>query len=78
MPAMRVFVIEAYGGPNATDSKIEHFRVLADKLDAALALIRKSPDGAHYSRFDLIEESGEFGAGEARILDPGDGPYPRP
>ncbi len=75
---MRLFLIEAYGGPVPTDGKIEHFTVRAADLDGAIALIKQSPDGARYGRFELIEESDEFAADEPAIIEAGEGPYLEP
>jgi len=73
--AMRLFLIEAYGGHVPTDGKIEHFTVRAADLDRAIALVKRSPDGAGYARFELIEESAEFAGREPAIIDAGDEAY---
>lgn len=75
---MRLFLIEAYGGPVPTDGKIEHFTVRAADLDGAIALVKKSPDGARYATFELIEESAEFAAGEPAIIEAGEEAYLEP
>lgn len=72
---MKLFLIEAYGGPTATDGKIEHFTVRARSLDEAVDLVRRSTEGRRFGHFDLIEESVEFRANEAAILDAGEGSY---
>jgi hypothetical protein len=72
---MRLFLIEAYGGPKPTDGRIEHFTVRAADLDRAIALVRRSPDGARYARFELIEESAEFAGREPAIIHAGDDAY---
>ena len=53
---MKLFLIEAYGGPQGTDGHIRHFTVRADGFDDALALVRESPEGQRFKHFDLIEE----------------------
>ena len=72
---MKLFLIEAYGGPQGTDGHIRHFTVRADGFDDALALVRESPEGQRFKHFDLIEESAEFEADEAGIIEAGDGSY---
>ena len=72
---MRLFLIEAYGGPQGADSHIQHFTVRANALEDAIALVRGSSDGARYERFDLIEESAEFEGEGAAIIEAGDGSY---
>ncbi len=72
---MKLFLIEAYGGPSGTDGKIEHFTVRASTLDEAVALVRQSADGGQFRHFDLIEESAEFAADEPAILEAGEGSY---
>jgi hypothetical protein len=75
---MRLFLIEAYGGPVPTDGKIEHFTVRAADLDAAIALIKRTPEGAGYATFELVEESAEFPAGEPAVIEAGEGAYLEP
>lgn len=72
---MRLFLIEAYGGPTPTDGKIEHFTVRAATLDGAVALLKRSPDSAHFSHFELIEGSAEFPGGHPAIIEAGDAAY---
>ncbi|MBV8535570.1 MAG: hypothetical protein JO128_08265 [Alphaproteobacteria bacterium] len=72
---MRLYLIEAYGGPVPTDGKIEHFTVRAANLDGAIALIKKDPEGSRYATFELIEESAEFAADGPAIIEAGEGPY---
>jgi len=75
---MRLYLIEAYGGPVPTDGKIEHFTVRAATLEGAIALIKKDPEGARYATFELIEESAKFAADEPAIIEAGEGPYLEP
>ncbi|HTY67318.1 MAG TPA: hypothetical protein VMH36_11745 [Alphaproteobacteria bacterium] len=72
---MRLYLIEAYGGPAPTDGKIEHFTVRAANLDSAIALIKRDPEGSRYRTFELIEESAEFAADAPAIIEAGEGPY---
>ena len=72
---MRLFLIEAYGGPTPTDGRIEHFTVRAATLDGAVALLKQSPDSAHYRYFDLIEDSAEFPGDDPAIIEAGDAAY---
>ncbi len=74
---MKLFVIEAYGGPEATNGGIRHFTVQADDIDQAVALVRRSIGGAKYARFELIEESEQAETDFAGIVDEGDGRYPK-
>lgn len=75
---MKLFLIEAYGGPSGTDGAIQHFTVRANALDEAIALVRQSEDGGRYGRFDLIEESAEFKADAPAIIETGRGGYLEP
>lgn len=72
---MKLFLIEAYGGPAATDGKVEHFTVRASSLDEAIALVRQSAEGSQYRNFDLVEERAEFPAEEPGILESGEGSF---
>lgn len=75
---MKLFLIEAYGGPRGTDSRIHHFTVRANTLDQAIALARQSEEGARYERFDLIEESAEFKGDAPGIIEADHGGYLEP
>lgn len=75
---MKLFLLEAYGGPTPTDGKIEHFTVRAPKLEDAIALVRRSPEGARYREIELIEESAEFDGGTPGIIEAGEGSYLEP
>ena len=74
---MKVFVIEAYGGPQATNGAIRHFTVQAEDIDEAVALVRRSISGAKYARFELIEEAERAETDFSGIVDEGDGRYPK-
>jgi hypothetical protein len=75
---MKLFLIEAYGGPTGTDGAIHHFTVRATSLDQAIGLVRNSDEGGRFGRFDLIEESAEFTADTPAIIEAGDGGYLEP
>lgn len=72
---MKLFLIEAYGGPTPTDGRIEHFTVRATTFDRAVALLKRSPDSAHYRHYELIEDSGEFPGDDPAIIEAGDAAY---
>lgn len=72
---MKLFLMEAYGGPTGTDGKIEHFTVRAATLEDAIALVRHSTEGGRFRHFDLIEESVDFPADEPGIIEGGEGSY---
>jgi hypothetical protein len=72
---MKIFIVEAYGGKHTTDGSIAHFTVHADSEDHAIELVRHSRQGGRYSRFEVIEETGEVEADEPGILAEGEGPY---
>lgn len=74
---MRMFMIEAYGGPLTTDGAVHHFAVQAESADEAIRLIRDSIQGALYGRFDIVEIGDEIGAEEAAIVSDGAGAYRR-
>lgn len=42
---MKLFVIEAYGGPHETDGQIVHFAVRADTAAQAINFVRASGAG---------------------------------
>jgi hypothetical protein len=69
---MRLFLIEAYGGPTPTDGRIEHFTVRAATLEGAIGLLKQSPDSAHYRHFELIEDSFAFAGDDPAIIQAGD------
>jgi hypothetical protein len=73
---MRIFLIEAYGGKEAIDGAIHRFTVQAETLDEAMHIVRRSAAGQRYNRFEAVEETGEFEAGEAGIIAEADGPHP--
>ena len=66
---MRIFVIEAYGGPGRTDGAIARFAVHADSLDQAINVIRHSAGGHDYNRFEMVEETGEFESDTPGIIE---------
>lgn len=72
---MKIFVIEGYGGKQTTDGSIAHFTVHADTAAHAVEIVRHSSLGLRYSRFDVIEETGEFQSDEPGIIAEGEGPY---
>lgn len=72
---MRMFTIEAYGGPHSTDGPIAQFTVHADSIDEAVDLIRRSPQGHRFGRFELLDESAEFGGDVAEIVGESAGPF---
>jgi len=80
---VKLFLIEAYGSArggsaHGGNGKIHHFTVRADALENAIALVRCSSAGSDYRHFDLIEESVEFPADEAAIIEDGDGSFLEP
>lgn len=66
--AMRIFAIEAYGGPLRTDGSVAHFTVCARSSAEAIAIVRRSNLGQRYGRFEMLEETGEFDADEPGII----------
>jgi hypothetical protein len=66
---MRIFVIEAFGGREATDGGIARFTVHADTVDEAIDVIRHSATGQRYDRFEVIEETGDFEADTPGIIE---------
>jgi hypothetical protein len=73
--AMKMFTIEAYGGPMTTDGPIAHFTVHAGTVPEAVDLIRRSADGHRFGRFEVVEESAEFEGDVAEIIGVGTGSY---
>jgi hypothetical protein len=74
---MRTFIIEAYGGKGLTNGPIAHFTVSAETLDDALELLRQS-NAERFARFDVVQEGEEFEGEERRIVEQGNGAYPKP
>jgi hypothetical protein len=72
---MRLFIIEAFGGPHSTNGRIAHFTVQADSAEEALELVQNSPGGARFVNFDIVSAGTEPMAGEASIVEEEDGPY---
>jgi hypothetical protein len=72
---MKQFVIEAYGGPQATNGSVRHFTVQAEDIDEAVALVRRSISGAKYARFDLIKEADRPETSSSGIVGEGEGRY---
>lgn len=72
---MRMFAIEAYGGPHTTDGPIVRFTVHAGNLAEAIDLICRSPQGHRFGRFEVVDESAEFEADVAEIIGESPGPF---
>jgi hypothetical protein len=72
---MRMFTIEAYGGPHTTDGPITRFRVHADSIAEAVDLIRRGRRGHRCGRFEVVDESAEFEGGVAEIIGETAGPF---
>ncbi len=75
---MKVFIIEAYGGPQTTDGAIAHFTVQATTAEGAIDVVRRSSAGIRYARFEIVEETKELEAEEPGIIAENDGPYRQP
>lgn len=72
---MKLFTIEAYGGPQSTNGPIAHFTVHADSVDEAVELVRHSGGGHRFHRFEVVEESPEFKGDVAEIIGESAGAY---
>jgi hypothetical protein len=70
-----MFTIEAYGGPHTTDGPIFRFTVHAENMAEALDLIRHSPQGQRFGRFEIIDETAEFAGDVAGIVGESAGPF---
>jgi len=75
---MRVFIVEAYGGPQSTDGAIAHLTVQAATAEDAIDIVRRSRAGIRYGRFEVVEETKELEAKEPGIIAENDGPYRQP
>lgn len=75
---MKVFIVEAYGGPQSTDGAISHFTVQAATAEGAIDVVRRSSAGIRYGRFEVVEETKELEAEEAGIIAEDNGPYRQP
>ncbi len=65
---MKLFVIEAYGGPLRANGSIARFTVCARNSAEAIDIVHASSLGQQYGRFELVEETGEFEADEPGII----------
>lgn len=74
---MKLFTLEAYGGPRRTDGPIAHFTVHADSVDEAVELVRRSAHGHRFDHFEVVEESPEFEGDTPEIIAEGLGTYER-
>jgi hypothetical protein len=72
---MRMFTIEAYGGPHTTDGPIARFTVHAESVGEAVDLIRSSPQGQRFGRFEVVDKSVEFEGNVAEIIGESAGPF---
>jgi hypothetical protein len=72
---MKMFTIEAYGGSRTTDGPIARFSVHAESVDEAVDLIRRSPQGDRFGRFEVVDESAEFDGDLAEIIGETAGPF---
>jgi hypothetical protein len=72
---MHIFVIEAYGGPARSDGAIRHFTVQAESADEAVAIVRQSPRGQPFERFEIVSETPAFEPDQPSIIEESDGPY---
>ncbi len=70
---MKMFTIEAYGGPH-TDGPIARFTVHAQSVGEAVDLVRRSPQGDRFGRFEVVDESAEFEGDVAEIIGESEGP----
>lgn len=75
---MRIFMIEAYGGPVQVDGSIHHFAVQAETAEEAVELVQGSDSGQRFARFDVVDVGEEIEAEEAQIIDETEGAYPKP
>jgi hypothetical protein len=57
---MRHFVIEAYGGPHATNAQIVRFSVVARSAADAVEIVRRESGDRRYDRFEIVAEGEEF------------------
>ena len=73
---MQIFVIDAYGGPSKTDGAILHFTVQADSAEEAIAIVRQSPRGHTFERFEIVSETPAFEPDVPTIIEETEGPYP--
>ena len=72
---MRIFMIEAYGGPHSTNGSIAHFAVTAASAEEALDLVKRSVTGSRYRHFDLVEERAGGASLQAGIIEEGEGAH---
>ena len=72
---MKMFAIEAYGGPHTTDGPIARFTVHARSVGEAVDLVRRSPQGDRFGRFEVVDELAEFNGGVAEIIRESEGPF---
>ena len=72
---MHIFVVEAYGGPGRTDGLIRNFTVQAESADEAVEIVRRSPRGHSFQRFEIVDESPAFEPDLPSIIEESDGPY---
>ncbi len=72
---MKMFTIEAYGGPHTIDGPIARFTVHAESVGEAVDLIRHSPQGDRFGRFEVVDESAEFDGDLAEIIGETAGPF---
>lgn len=75
---MRMFMIDAYGGPSMADGGIHHFAVQAEDAEEAVELVQSSSRGPHFARFDVVEVGEEIEGDQAEIIAEAEGPYPKP
>jgi hypothetical protein len=73
--AMKIYAIEAYGGPLRTDGAVAHFTVCAHSGGEAIDIVRRSSLGQRYGRFEMLEETGEFDADEPGIITQDEEPH---
>lgn len=72
---MRMFMIDAYGGPAAVDGGIHHFAVQAEDAEEAVEVVQRSARGAHFARFDVVDIGEEIDGDQAEIIGEAEGPY---
>jgi hypothetical protein len=72
---MHIFIIDAYGGPGRTDGVIRHFTVQAESAEEAVEIVRGSPRGQSFQRFEIVSETPAFEPDQPSIIEESDGPY---
>jgi hypothetical protein len=74
--AVRLFVIEACGGPGRTDGAIKHFTVQANDPEEAVQIVQRSEKGRDFERLEIVDVTPSFEPDVTGIVAEEDGPYP--